>query len=243
MNLPTGEVIRQKLSDLRARAGDIVQSFRSSFQRVFDDALVTFTTLTDRYLHSAHSKKMIYGAAAGGFVIAFIAINVFAYNLGRATFGNPFQFWTMRLQQLFHRQVVQKTPQPTPTPSPTPTPRPLRGSGKIHFSVSGGSKNTPTISEGWLDPIDPKRGEKQVLTIVISSENAPVTSVVATFKSDNEIRHFPLQITTGTTTNGTWQGEWMINDSYAYRYRLDVEATSDSGVGKAAVMARDNKWW
>src|SRR3972149_11367602 len=55
------------------------------------------------------------------------------------------------------------SPTATPRPTATPTPRPIPH-GKWGFSVSGGDKNKPQMSRGFLDPYDPAKGAHQTIT-------------------------------------------------------------------------------
>lgn len=87
-----------------------------------------------------------------------------------------------------------------PSPSPSPSPRPIP-SGKKTFSVSSGKKTGPLFGEGAIDPYDPKMKGVQTISVTIASVK-PVTEATLTMQTDTKTKKVPMQIITGTSTNG-----------------------------------------
>lgn len=139
-------------------------------------------------------------------------------------------------------QVFAKKPTPTPTPTPTPeisitptftpTPTPTMAPNPIphgtkNFSVSffSGSKD-PSIKNGTIDPYDPDLNTTQTISVNTTSSQ-PITLFTMTIITDNGSQTIPLNLVSGTDTNGTWSGDWQVNDTYLYHYHLVLDASND----------------
>ncbi|MFA6532444.1 MAG: hypothetical protein WCT22_00425 [Patescibacteria group bacterium] len=121
---------------------------------------------------------------------------------------------------------------PTNIPIPTRVPRPIPH-GKTEFTVSTGKGSPgPLMSQGSINPYDPKLGGIQTLEIEVAE---PVSKVVAVLMTDHKNSpKYPLKKIKGTT----WQGSWKVNDSYLYRYVLTIEATGPTGTSKIDITLR-----
>lgn len=117
---------------------------------------------------------------------------------------------------------------PTNTPSPKPIPH-----GKVEFAVSTGKGSTgPRMSQGFIDPYDPKPGAIQTLAIEVAE---PVEKVTAILITDNKTsQEYQLKKVKGTT----WAASWKINDSYLYKYVLTIKATGPNGTSKVDITLR-----
>lgn len=121
---------------------------------------------------------------------------------------------------------------PTPRPSPRPIPH-----GKKGFTVSQSDKTVPQFSKGSVDPYDPIKDSAQIVTISVKHEK-PITKVTAMLKTDNTVLgSVPLDLISGTNTNGEWQGSIQITDSYLYTYILVLQAESQEGVKSTVEIA------
>lgn len=128
-------------------------------------------------------------------------------------------------------QLQQPTVNPSPeaTPMPTPTPTTLI-SGKETYKISQGPAFVgPKVSQAVIDPLDPGKGNKQIVT-VSTNYTSPIDFVTIKLITDTTSQTYPLQLVSGTNTNGDWQGSWTINDSYLYTYIMEITAKS-GGVG------------
>lgn len=117
---------------------------------------------------------------------------------------------------------------PTSTPSPKPIPH-----GKVEFTVSTGKNSKgPQMSQGFIDPYDPKLGAIQTLVIEVAE---PVEKVTATLITDNKTsQEYQLKKVKGTT----WMGQWKVKDSYLYKYVLTIKAIGPNGTSKVDVTLR-----
>ena len=126
---------------------------------------------------------------------------------------------------------------PSPTPSPLPSPKPIPH-GKIGFSVGQADKSIPQLGRGSIDPYDPPMGGKQTVTIAVK-HSQPVTRVTAVLKTDNSVSQpVPLQLISGTNTDGQWQGSWQVNDTYLYIYNLVLKAESSDKQAAVEITLR-----
>ena len=132
--------------------------------------------------------------------------------------------------------------QPTPTsipiltPTSTPTPRPIPH-GKKTFTVGGGKKDAPHFSKGEINPCDPQKGKVQTITIKITS-HSPVIKAVSSIITDHQTQDIPMKLVKGNTTDGSWKASWKVKDSYNYRYRIKIRATSGQGTQKIEITLR-----
>lgn len=86
----------------------------------------------------------------------------------------------------------------------------------------------PKIQNATVDPLTPKKGEAQTITLVIKS-NSPLTSAKATLVTDNGNMSGTFKRVSGSPTDGTWSLVWRVNDSYDHTYRLNMSLVSTTG--------------
>jgi len=84
-----------------------------------------------------------------------------------------------------------------------------------------------------INPLDVELGETQVVTVKIrDTNNNPITQVIGKALLDNGSQSFPLTLIDGTDLNGTWEGSWVLQDTYCTTYMLIITATSATGTSK-----------
>lgn len=126
-------------------------------------------------------------------------------------------------------------------PTPTPEPEqpiiclPLSPSGEQTYTVS--TKNVPTISQIKVDPFDIVFNSMQTITATVSDTN-PITSVTGLASTDTRTSPFNLDLNSGTSTSGTWQGKWTLKDSVCSNFMLTITAASNSGTSKVDLTFR-----
>ncbi len=116
-------------------------------------------------------------------------------------------------------------------PTKTPTSRPIKDipGGKQVYNVSNGPKVVgPKIQQITLDPQIPSPKDTQTVTITVKHDS-PVTEATAYVETDNTVSKYPMKLIQGTTTDGTWQGSWKINDTYNYNYYIRFDLKSATG--------------
>lgn len=116
----------------------------------------------------------------------------------------------------------------TPSPSPKPIP-----TGRQVYRFSHGKNVTgPKLQTVLIEPLDPKTGEKQVVTAVIA-HNQPMTQASLTLQTDNQIQTYPLRLVAGDNLNGTFRAEIEVSDTYDYIYyfKFDLKSAVDSYEG------------
>lgn len=139
-----------------------------------------------------------------------------------------------------NRPHPKKTPTPTPggpspTPTPTPSPNPIPH-GNRGFSVSS-SNPGPVFGRGSIEPYDPSIGITQALGIDIANP-IPIRSAAVTLHTDTATQVYPLELVSGTTTDGTWKASWTVSDTYLYRYKATITAVSDNGTNTITMTLR-----
>lgn len=156
-------------------------------------------------------------------------------------FKNQLALWAKRYQ-------IGLAPQPSPTTtlepktaaSPTPTPRgtptPLKKGKETYYISQSSSVKGPKITQVTLDPLDPKNGEKQTITVK-ALHSGPVTQVKISLMSDNKTQTLSsLSLVSGTNLEGEWQVSWTVDDTILYKYILKITATG-GGVQSSVDLA------
>ena len=115
-----------------------------------------------------------------------------------------------------------KSPEPIPSPLPI---RPLP-SGKQIYNYSSTNVPGPVPYQVVVDPLTPNVGDLQTVIVKIRYDS-PVTSANVNLYTDNGIANFPLELTEGTTTDGTWKGSWKMPEKYDYTYYLEFDIKSE----------------
>jgi hypothetical protein len=134
--------------------------------------------------------------------------------------------------------IPQPTSTPIPTATPTPTPRPIpHGKEDFFVSIGSGSKG-PKMGKGTIDPYDPALNSQQQLTIEVG-DPVGVSQVETILETDHKkIGPFQLKLINGDNKSGNWNGEWLVDDSYLYKYVLTINATGASGQSSVSVTLR-----
>ncbi|MCR4280070.1 MAG: hypothetical protein NUV82_01435 [Candidatus Komeilibacteria bacterium] len=108
---------------------------------------------------------------------------------------------------------------PSRPPGPTSVPYTLP-SGPQTYRFSHGSNVTgPKIQTMIINPLDPKKGTIQTVTLAINSES-PVTKASIIVYSDSQEKNVNLKLISGDFLKGTYQGSWEVNDTYNNKYAL-----------------------
>lgn len=123
---------------------------------------------------------------------------------------------------------------------PTPTPQKLKQGKETYIYSWGEGTTVPKMGTVTIDPHDPKPTDTQNVTITFT-HTAPVDSVNIQVYSDNKVQPFPLTLTSGINTDGTWSGSWAINDTVLYRYDLQFHAIADGKDTPYDVILRGSK--
>lgn len=148
-----------------------------------------------------------------------VILVVIAIGLGAAVFmkfKNDITFPKLPFSQ---KQTGSNSPNPTPTPT-------ALMQGKETYSISQASNNTgPKITKAEIDPLDPKIGQKQTITIH-SNFSQPLTGVTISVKTDHKVFPLTLSKVSGTDTDGQWQTSWTVEDSVLYTYIMTITAVS-----------------
>jgi hypothetical protein len=129
-------------------------------------------------------------------------------------------------QKLFGGKEVQNVWEPAPTTTP-----PLFGTGRQLYTVGGGTTGLPHITQIGVDPIDPKKGEKQTI-FVTAINDTPIKEIIITLHTDEKDTTMPpLTLDEGSNTEGVWKGEWKFDFTYNLTYRITAVARNESNLG------------
>ena len=126
--------------------------------------------------------------------------------------------------------VSSFTPQSSPsaTVSPSPSQAPVtRYQGSLSASIS--SPSNPRMTALLISPFDPLFGGNQTLNVDAQDNLSPITSIVATLRTDKETNNYSLSLSSGSSSLGTWTATWKANDSHEQVYNLSLVATNQSG--------------
>lgn len=135
--------------------------------------------------------------------------------------------------------VASQKPQATPAaPTPKPSPIALKPDNGLKgtYQIGMGSHTGPSVTQAIFDPLDIQKG--QTLTVTISA-NYPgsISKLTATLTEDNSSQNIPVQLSSGSETDGKWTGSVTLNDSVQYKYILTVTATSPDGKSSTVTVA------
>lgn len=128
-----------------------------------------------------------------------------------------------KLTSLFTKPTP-RTPAKVTCASPLPL---AKGFQSWKFSYGNGVKG-PKIDTATIDTLTPPTSSTQTLTLTIKNQT-PVTKALATVYTDNSHQSYDMAVTKGTTTDGTWQGIWKLNDTTDCIYHIDFDLQSSSG--------------
>jgi len=129
-------------------------------------------------------------------------------------------------------QITQSAVQPTATPTPRAIPH-----GKIGFSVGGSKPNAPTFGRGFLDPYDPAKGTKQIISIELS-DKVGVHTVTGTVITDHAQQPITFALVEGTEQKGRWEATYVMQDSYSYIYNLKIMAKNTNSTDQVDITLR-----
>lgn len=105
-------------------------------------------------------------------------------------------------------------------------------SDKHTYDIITGTARSFKIIEAEVDPLDIKEGESQVVTVwVKDAEDRPIThenKVEGVVFTDNKSTPFSFGLKEVNDSNGatvaTWQGSWVLKDTYDKTYMLSITA-------------------
>ncbi len=137
---------------------------------------------------------------------------------------------------------VTVTPPPdgsgVPTgPTPTPTMTELF-QGELSYTIGYSSDaKGPKTRQALFQPHAPKQGAEQTITVDVS-HTAPVDSVEMTVLTDTKSVTVPMNMISGSKTDGKWQAKWKVNDTYNYKFIFQFTSKSGSLTDVASVGIR-----
>lgn len=114
------------------------------------------------------------------------------------------------------------TPPQTEVPAglvQAPTPYLLLPQGRQSYLIRSGSLNQPRGNRIVVDPLDARRGEQQVVDLEVEFTKA-ITSVNLTLITDNIQKTYPMTLSAGDPTKGTWSATYQIEDDHEGIYSM-----------------------
>jgi prepilin-type N-terminal cleavage/methylation domain-containing protein len=103
--------------------------------------------------------------------------------------------------------------------------------GSETYTVSGGTP--PYLSDLTINPLDAMVGVTQTVSSHMT-DTAHVTSVTVVVKTDNGLRSFPLNLSSGTDLDGQWGASWVVADTHDLTYVFTIRATDAAGSASSA---------
>jgi hypothetical protein len=161
-------------------------------------------------------------------VVLFIGANVWMYFYAPSLLGtnNPVY---QKIIGLF---------QPTATPTPeAPVIYPLPAGRQEYTGQYGAAAKGPKIQKAYVDPLDVKKGNKQTVTLLLKNDS-PVTNARGNLITDHKNVPGTFKLVSGTSTDGTWQLTWTMDDSYDTVYQIYMTLESSTGTWQGALTFR-----
>jgi heme/copper-type cytochrome/quinol oxidase subunit 2 len=118
----------------------------------------------------------------------------------------------------------------------TPSPIPILG-GTQTYTISGGTKGLPQITQLTLDPQDPEVGQTQTISVA-ANNGTPIKEVIVVLHLDDDKEfEYKLSQSEGTPTHGTWKTAVPFPYSYNTTYRVTVKARNESNLGNMTTIS------
>ncbi|MFA5828537.1 MAG: hypothetical protein WC841_04255 [Candidatus Shapirobacteria bacterium] len=147
--------------------------------------------------------------------LIFLIFGIFYYNLNLKS--------RKKTPLIFKNNSQNTSISPTKaTPTLKPSKPTLRGYQE--FTVQSTKKTGPIPYHLTIDPYDPQIAGRQTVTIKLKSA-LPITKAFYELTTDTtQTAAINLKLISGTPTDGTWQGDSIITDSYDYTYYMVFQA-------------------
>ena len=115
------------------------------------------------------------------------------------------------------------------------TPPPI-GHGTQVYNISGGVEGLPRITTVTLIPEDPEMNSSQTISVK-ANYTSPIQGVEVVLHTDDyKDTTYPLQLSSGTATDGEWKGTWKVENSYSYIYRVTVKVKNEQNLVQMATI-------
>ena len=177
-------------------------------------------------------KKVLIYTGIGVLLLMYAAVNLTVYRYSQGGAGKKL------FSAFFDRFRNKKTtPIAVPTPTPTPTPYPI-AQGKQEYIVNARTNDGPKLLKAIINPLDPKIGDAQSVSVTIKS-TTPVGRVMVALRTDNDIfTNHQLVLDTGTNKDGSCTGSWKTENKHDYLYQITLTATNDKESSSATITVR-----
>ena len=130
-------------------------------------------------------------------------------------------------RNLFRPESATTDAEATPTPTPKGSPKPLPGGSQTYRYSHGKDVVGPKLQTVTIDPFDPQPGDTIKVTAEIKHDS-PITKVTTYLVTDSKTVTQEMKKVSGEDTNGTWETEFKLQDTYLYTYQLNFELSSET---------------
>lgn len=161
-----------------------------------------------------------------------VVLSVIAITLGAIVYVYTAQKLVVTPDQT--AQPVDEQPDTIHTPTPTPT---KLFHGKDTYYLSGGAMDDPHFPQVDIDPLDPEVQGTQAFTVHITS-TYPVNEAFLNIRTDIHTTKVPLNLDSGTRTDGYWKATWTLPETYLYNYKITLTAQTSYTQGTATITIR-----
>ena len=118
-----------------------------------------------------------------------------------------------------------------------PVPGPLHIGNETYLVSSGAGSVGPNIQSVILEPLDPKKGEVQIIKVKVGS-NDTMKTVSVTVNTDYDVKTYNASLKEGTKINGIWEVLVTSSDTHDYIYRVRVDASDSKDESSVTVAVR-----
>lgn len=136
----------------------------------------------------------------------------------------------LTIQQIYSKKITQPiSSSGEHSPSATPCISKALSGGLQTYRFSHGKDVVgPKLQVVNIDPFDPQPNQIINITAEIKHDS-PIKKAIVTLISDNKKSVKEMKLTGGDTTNGTWNAEIKIEDTYLCIYKLNFDLQSETG--------------
>lgn len=161
------------------------------------------------------------------FFLVFLILGIVYYNFTSKSNKKTSLVFKNSQTETSEPSIEDESPAASPIPaSPTPTKKPPKPilSGYQEFNIQNTKKVGPIPYYISFNPYDPKINSNQTVTIKLRALN-PVQKVTYRINTDNaQTEPIDLKLISGKPTDGQWQGDFVINDTYDETFYMVFEA-------------------
>lgn len=137
------------------------------------------------------------------------------------------------LPKMWNRKVAYKDPNIW-IPAEDTVPAIL--GGVQSYTISGGTKGLPQITNLIVNPQDPKQGATQTVDVKVTNDTPVKTVEIVLHLDDFKDFNYTLKLADGTVNDGHWRISYPFPYTYNKAYRVTLKARNENNLGNMSTI-------